>query len=392
MSNTAFDPATAERLQKELGAWVYQFRPDILAEVTTVLHRHRYSLLQYLPGGRSRLALAREPQHLVNLFARQHFHLFKTSAVPGLYQKILFAGKASLALLYSACYQNDWVPRRQLEAIFGEELVRRAIENLILIDRGDSARFTLSLVPFREFIVLRDPAYTYSGHRHQIALRQRVWMGADSVVFAELLADHLKGSKLDSTLDMGCGTGIQAMMAARHSRCCLAADYNPRAVAFTRLNAHINELPMIEARVSNLFSGIEEKFDLVLANPWHCNWDSETLEEIPGIVDGLQQHLKPGGRCLMVVNAYVRKGRDILVEFMEDFCRRHEFDVEMRAVNHNVELHNQAALQAGKDTYRVFYFVILKKTGRPRLVRLDLPIWKKWRDNAHIQLLRRLHS
>ena len=69
-------------------------------------------------------------------------------------------------------------------------------------------------------------------------------------------------------LDVGTGNGIHALLAARHSRAAVATDVNPRALAFTELNAALSGLDNVECRRGSLFEPVEgERFDLVLCNP-----------------------------------------------------------------------------------------------------------------------------
>ena len=74
--------------------------------------------------------------------------------------------------------------------------------------------------------------------------------------------------RVDTTLDLGTGCGIQGMMCARHSRRVVATDINPRALNITRFNAMMNGLDNIEVREGSRFDSVGgERFDLVLVNP-----------------------------------------------------------------------------------------------------------------------------
>jgi SAM-dependent methyltransferase len=71
-----------------------------------------------------------------------------------------------------------------------------------------------------------------------------------------------------STLDLGTGSGVQALLAARHSRRVVAVDINPRALAFTALNSRLNGLRQVACRRGSLFRPVEgRRFDLIVANP-----------------------------------------------------------------------------------------------------------------------------
>jgi len=69
------------------------------------------------------------------------------------------------------------------------------------------------------------------------------------------------------TLDLGTGCGIQALLAEDHSDVVVATDRNPRAVAFTRLAAVLNDRPL-DTRAGDLLAPVAgESFDLVVSNP-----------------------------------------------------------------------------------------------------------------------------
>jgi methylase of polypeptide subunit release factors len=70
-----------------------------------------------------------------------------------------------------------------------------------------------------------------------------------------------------SALDVGTGNGVQALLAARHSGHVVATDVNPRALAFTEINAALNGLANVETRLGSLFEPVAgERFGLITCN------------------------------------------------------------------------------------------------------------------------------
>lgn len=71
-----------------------------------------------------------------------------------------------------------------------------------------------------------------------------------------------------SALDVGTGSGVQALLAARHARHVIATDLNPRALHFTAFNARLNGMPHVECRQGALFEPVKgRRFDLIVSNP-----------------------------------------------------------------------------------------------------------------------------
>lgn len=71
-----------------------------------------------------------------------------------------------------------------------------------------------------------------------------------------------------SALDLGTGSGIQALHAAQHATRVTATDLNPRALRFTRLTLALSGAPEADLRQGSLFEPVaDETYDLIVSNP-----------------------------------------------------------------------------------------------------------------------------
>ncbi|MGV0098600.1 DUF7059 domain-containing protein [Streptomyces californicus] len=71
-----------------------------------------------------------------------------------------------------------------------------------------------------------------------------------------------------SALDLGTGSGIQALHAAQHATRVTATDLNPRALEFTRLTLALSGTAPADLREGSLFEPVgAETFDLIVSNP-----------------------------------------------------------------------------------------------------------------------------
>jgi release factor glutamine methyltransferase len=135
------------------------------------------------------------------------------------------------------------------------------------------------------------------------------------------------GSALEpdcEVLDMGTGSGVCAVFAARSARRVVAVDLNPAAVRCTRINSLLNGVDhKIDVRLGDLFAPLrDERFDLVLFNPPFLRgtprdprdgaWRSNDVAERFAL--GLAAHLKPGGSALVLLSTF-GDGRAFLAEF-----------------------------------------------------------------------------
>ncbi len=83
-----------------------------------------------------------------------------------------------------------------------------------------------------------------------------------------MLATLTVRRRVQRTLDVGTGSGIQAMLAARHSDHVTAVDVSSRALDFAQFNARLNGITNITFLEGDLFRPVEgQQFDLILCNP-----------------------------------------------------------------------------------------------------------------------------
>ncbi|MDI3406736.1 DUF7059 domain-containing protein [Streptomyces cavernicola] len=73
---------------------------------------------------------------------------------------------------------------------------------------------------------------------------------------------------VSAALDLGAGSGIQALHAAQHATRVTATDLNPRALDFTRLTLALSGAPAAELKEGSLFGPVErDTYDLIVSNP-----------------------------------------------------------------------------------------------------------------------------
>ena len=114
-------------------------------------------------------------------------------------------------------------------------------------------------------------------------------------------------------LDLGTGSGVGAVFAARRGWTVVAADVNPDAVRCARINALLNGFEeRIEAREGDLFAPVAgERFDLVVFNPPYFRGEARDALDaawrgrgvLERFAEGLASALAPGGRGLVVFSS-----------------------------------------------------------------------------------------
>jgi release factor glutamine methyltransferase len=177
----------------------------------------------------------------------------------------------------------------------------------------------------------------------------------------EYFASQIDSSLVErdwEVLDMGTGSGVCAVFAAKHARSVVAVDINSAAVRCAGINARLNHLEhKIDVRHGDLFAPVsQERFDLILFNPPFVRgtprddrdraWRSNDVAE--RFAAGLGAHLKPGGSALVLLSTF---GDGVV--FLEEF-RKQRFEIsvlaERRFVNERLTIFRLIPSDARRNT------------------------------------------
>lgn len=156
------------------------------------------------------------------------------------------------------------------------------------------------------------------GDRDDAILDQPGWVSASSPT-AQVLDFLTVPRHGRSALDLGCGAGMHALVAARRNDTVTATDVNLRAIAFTRFNARLNQVTNLVCREGSWFEPVaDEQFDLIVSNPPFVVSPDATLPFRDGalpaddvsrlIVTQAAAHLREGGYGHVLCNWAVREG------------------------------------------------------------------------------------
>ena len=120
------------------------------------------------------------------------------------------------------------------------------------------------------------------------------------------------GGKCKDVLDMGTGTGLLAIVAARQGAKVTGCDVNPTAVECAQKNAKKNSVD-VKFIVSDLFGNVRGKYDLIVFNPPYvpspeiendgCGGGKQGREVIDRFMKDVDEYLKPGGSVLLLVSS-----------------------------------------------------------------------------------------
>ena len=123
-----------------------------------------------------------------------------------------------------------------------------------------------------------------------------------SSLLLSTLEKHMKGK----VLDVGCGAGVMASVLSKLSpkMKLTLSDVNAAAVESSRATLAANGIEG-EVIVSNVYSDITSRFDLIISNPPFHDGLATSLTAAETLIRGALKHLPIGGQLRIVANAFL---------------------------------------------------------------------------------------
>lgn len=146
-----------------------------------------------------------------------------------------------------------------------------------------------------------------------------------------LLASTIHVEPNESLLDMGTGSGVLAIIAAKQAKDVIAIDINTQAIQCAYMNASLQRVKNISFIVSDLFAAVkkDKMFDLILFNPPYFEKSAKNMMERAwcnsNIVPFLRQSkhfLKPKGRIIITFSSMGD------LELLYEACNRLGFSIK----------------------------------------------------------------
>jgi SAM-dependent methyltransferase len=172
--------------------------------------------------------------------------------------------RTSEPTLLNALLRWFWLGRPQTEAQIADSVPAGFLalllkSGLLKADAG-SLHGTSMLLPSEGFLVAADYPVAIDRGEPEMVL----WPNPTSKFLARFsIRRHSR-----ATLDLGTGSGILSLGAARFSDTVVATDLNQRAISFAAFNAKLNGVENIEVMAGDCFAPVKDRaFDLILSNP-----------------------------------------------------------------------------------------------------------------------------
>ncbi len=190
-----------------------------------------------------------------------------------------------------------------------------------------------------------------------------VFFGPDTYRFANAIEQFisLRGIKARRVIDIGCGAGPGAIVAAKRlpGAEVLATDINPAALKLANINAELAGTSNVLACFSNLLEDVPGNFDLILSNPPYLVDPAKRAYRHGGgelgadfslnILKASLERLNPGGTLLLYTGVAMVDGVDPFRKEVADILRGetvawtyHEMDPDIFGEELECEAYAQA--------------------------------------------------
>jgi methylase of polypeptide subunit release factors len=237
-----------------------------------------------------------------------------------IYRRERLQQRDALALSIELFVLQGSLTTSELDSVFGRTDQDALLHAGVLRRKGGTVRAQVSLYPVGRRLMFSDHAWPQldEGGRSTVSYNHVMYVGTDS----RWLARATVRRPFHAALDLCCGSGVQALLAASHADTATAVDINHRAIACTAFNAQVLGLSNLQALHGDLYAPVaERKFDLITANPPFVPAPSQevgfrdggpTGEDVQRrIVEGLPRHLANGGVAQIVTELGEREGEPL---------------------------------------------------------------------------------
>ncbi|MBW5422229.1 methyltransferase [Streptomyces sp. BG9H] len=177
-------------------------------------------------------------------------------------------GDSGLAALVRLFLLQETVPHARVADVLPVDAL---LESRWLAGQGSELRATVDVRPYggpngEDWFIVSDLGCAVGGAGGIGSHDEGVVLGVGGA--STTLAGITVRTPVDSALDLGTGSGIQALHAAQHATRVTATDLNPRALEFTRLTLALSGAPEADLREGSLFEPVgDETYDLIVSNP-----------------------------------------------------------------------------------------------------------------------------
>jgi len=187
---------------------------------------------------------------------------------------------------------------------------------------GNILHANFTLLPFEDLLIATDKVFINVDD-----FIKDEYLSSDNLVWrldktSYIMARGLVRAPCKTALDLGCGSGLQALLLSHYAEKVTGVDINPRAVNLAKFNTRLNGIGNVEFVCGDLYQPVvDRKFDMIVSNPpsapglvkaWNREGGISGRELVDEILAGVKEHLEYGGICQSTLHLGFNEDKDII--------------------------------------------------------------------------------
>ncbi len=336
-----------------------------------VLKEHGYEKIKILPLVEKQIPGLSEIRFWFNYHFTKKSSYFTPIFFTDYYYRCFKAQVPNTFILFKLFAQNKSVAPEELNMVLRSEDIDLFVREGFLDEYNGYFRSRIRILPFFDYFVVTDP--------FDRTIKDFTYFGIDSLHLANNVRSTLAGQKFQRAIDIGTGTGVQALNIAYLCEEVLGVDINQRAIRFAQTNARINNITNTNFFLSNLFEKVTGKFDLLLANPPfvfypETHYDALTyrdgyggklgLEITSAILNQLENILTDDGVAKILCTSPMIRGKDMLVEEIRRIFSNKKYKICLKPIRYFMHPNYFTFHRKNHIAYNILYIFTLKRSNR----------------------------
>jgi hypothetical protein len=341
---------------------------DLFLQIAEALRAHRFTDTGRLPRPGGPWHAFFDPENL-RRYMRGGINSHEMSGLAPLYYWDFSRKHPDTLPLFEAFGINRVVPKASLQAALPPELLTKLIEREVLIERDGGWQSRLTVTPVGSKLFFHD-----DNRIHVHEKMDHVFCGRCSMRLVARVAEVGATRRFTRGLDLCTGSGVQGLSMSGSCDEVVLGDVNPRALAYARANARVNGVTNSRTVLSDLFSEIDGKFDIITANtPFLLLQEgSKALSGYGGhlgmevelrLYQQLDERLMPGGISLVVASSAIVRGENVLATRLREIFRGKGYEIDLVPINTYYEDSHHELYRSLSVDKCILYVVVAKKTG-----------------------------
>ncbi|MFC2142066.1 methyltransferase [Acidobacteriota bacterium] len=328
-----------------------------------------------------------------NFIAKRNPILFNSTAFSQIYASILKITNPNLFKLYNYIYRCLPIDKKDLFSFFKEKEIETFIAENLLSHSEPNFRFLYRIVPLGKLLIVCNPEIEKDTENY-------VHIGGDTLLLWKFAEQNIGDKSFGMVLDVGCGAGYLSLRMSKYADSVHATDINNAALELTKLNAQRNDCNNIFAFESDVYSNIDNKYDLIISNPpyeflpdkdnklRHFYGGRMGNEITTKILEDLDRYLSPRGQAFILTKAYIKKsGENELISTIENIFREKNYSVVLFESSYQTSREHKSFYQKNRISHSITYLISIKRSYDPEMIVVPLKSWKKLKNMIRMKML-----